>query len=121
MRDFELFSKCDEFEKKVVDLREYFTKQKRSVDIANRLAESSVGVTTYTRLAYMERSDEGFVSRMRVALERVIECECFIRMLYVSKKVEVEQLAFLLSECSEIKHIIQAALKTLTQGELLVQ
>ena len=121
MRDFELFSICIEFEKKVDDLRDCFVKQKRSVDIANRLAECCVGVTTYTRLAYMERSDEGFVSRMRVALERVIECECFIRMLYIYKKVEIEQSTMLLSECSEIKHAIQVVLKAMAQGEVLIR
>lgn len=120
MLEFELFSKCDEFEKNVDELCKNFTKQNKSVDIANRLAESSVGVMTYTRLAYMESSDERFVSKMRVALERAIECECFIRMLYISKKMEAEQSAVMLNECSEIKHIIQTALRTLTQGELLV-
>ena len=121
MRDFELFNKCDEFEKKVVELRDGLARHNRSIDSVNRLAESCVGVSTYTRLAYMEKSDERFVLKMRVALERTIECECFIRMLYISKNIEVSQSKLLLGECSEIKSLIQTVIKSLNQEELLVR
>ena len=114
MRDYELFDKCDRFEEQVKLLCDSLVKEDRGIVTANRLSDCSNGMTAYVRLAYMERSDEGFVVRMRVALEHAFECESYIRLLNLSKYLDIKSSATLLNGCTEIKQSILESIKFLT-------
>lgn len=108
--------KSEAFAIRVVKLCKYLRAEKKEYDLSNQILRSGTSIGANLAEAECAVSKNDFTSKVYIALKEASETDYWLRLLYKTDYISHEQFESLHNDCIEIKRILSATTKTLSEA-----
>ena len=117
MKENILIDKSIAFAARIVKLHDFLIQNKKGLIIAKQVVRSGTSIGANINEANYGQSPADFISKMHIALKETAETEYWIKLLFLSEYITIQEKYSLLEDCLEIKKILISTINTSKESQ----
>ena len=109
-------NKSKKFAIRVINLYKYLSEEKNEYVISKQLLRCGTSIGANLAESECAMSSKDFLSKIYIALKECNESLYWLELLFETEYISEKQYQSLITDCNEIKRILMATTKTLSQN-----
>ena len=105
------------FASRIVKLNKYLVTQKQEYIISKQIIRSATSIGANANEAVYGISKADFIAKLHISLKETAETEYWIKLLFLSEYITIQEKNSLLEDCLEIKKILISTINTSKESQ----